>query len=80
VVFTSTWASIKVCHFFTNDLSLSVVKSIPYRDHRLKTALCINMPVKEWSLSYPELGQHIPSLNIFSSKTDLPVGIILIIL
>lgn len=34
--------------------------------------------VKGWSQSYPELGQHIPSLNILSSKTDLPVGIIFI--
>ncbi|KAK9753949.1 hypothetical protein QE152_g1625 [Popillia japonica] len=31
VVFTSADASISVCHFFTIDLSLSVVKSIPWK-------------------------------------------------
>ena len=31
VVFTSTWASMSVCHFLTSDLSLSVVKSMPWQ-------------------------------------------------
>ena len=30
--------------------------------------------------AYPELGQHIPALDIFSSETDLPVSVILITL
>ena len=29
---------------------------------------------------YPELGQDIPALDIFSSETDLPVSVVLIAL
>lgn len=29
-------------------------------------------------ISYPELGQHIPPLNIFRSETDLPESIVFV--
>ena len=29
--------------------------------------------------AYPELGQDIPALDIFSSETDLPVSLVLIL-